>query len=120
MVAVAVALPPCCALAVGGLVANEKLCAVVLKVAVIVAPMLTAKVQVVFVPEHSPPAHPANTLPALGAAVSVRFVPFANDVAHVPPQLMPVGFDVTVPVPVPFLAIVSCGCPTASIVPEAP
>ena len=52
MVAVAVALPPCCALAVGGLVAKEKLCAVVLKVAVIVAPMLTAKVHVVFVPEH--------------------------------------------------------------------
>ena len=118
MVAVAVALPPCWTLAVGEVVANEKLCAVLLKVAVIVPLVLIAKVHVMLVPEHSPPLQPANALPALGAAVSVTLVPFAKVAAHVPPQLMPVGLDVTVPVPVPFLAIVICGNDTTSVVPK--
>ena len=52
------------------------------------------------VPVHAP-LQPANVEPLAAAAVSVTDVPLAKFALHVVPQLMPVGDDVTVPVPVP-------------------
>jgi len=49
------------------------------------------------------PLQPANVEPLAAAAVSVTDVPLAKFALHVVPQLMPVGEDVTVPVPVPAL-----------------
>ena len=51
-------------------------------------------------PVHAP-LQPANVEPLAAAAVSVTDVPLAKFALHVVPQLMPVGDDVTVPVPVP-------------------
>jgi hypothetical protein len=63
------------------------------------------------VPETaSHPDQPANTEPDAAAAVSVTCVPFVNDAAHVLPQLMPAGLDVTVPLPVPGFCTVSVDC----------
>jgi hypothetical protein len=47
------------------------------------------------------PLQPANVEPLAGAAVSVTDVPLEKFVVHVEPQLMPLGLDVTVPLPVP-------------------
>jgi hypothetical protein len=63
-------------------------------------PAADVTVQVAAVPEQ-PPDHPANTLPAAGAALSVTVVPDGNGDEHVDPQLIPAGVDVTVPEPVP-------------------
>lgn len=52
------------------------------------------------VPAQSP-AHPANTDPAAGEAVSVTLVPDAKLAVQVLPQLMPVGLDATDPAPAP-------------------
>jgi hypothetical protein len=58
------------------------------------------------VPVHAP-LQPANVEPLAAAAVSVTEVPLAKLAVHVVPQLMPVGDDVTVPVPVPALVTAS-------------
>src|SRR5262245_19823227 len=61
------------------------------------------------VPEQAP-LQPAKVEPDAAAAVSVALVPFAKlafCVAHVVPQLIPAGLEVTVPVPVPLLFRVS-------------
>jgi hypothetical protein len=58
------------------------------------------------VPVHAPP-HPPNVLDASGVAVRLTTVPLLNEDEHVLPQLIPVGFDVTVPPPIPFLVTVS-------------
>jgi hypothetical protein len=50
---------------------------------------------------HGPPFQPANVEPGSGSAVSVTDVPAAKSAAHAPPQLMPAGSLVTVPVPAP-------------------
>ena len=52
------------------------------------------------VPVHAP-LQPANVEPLAATAVSVTDAPLAKLAVHVVPQLMPVGDDVTVPVPVP-------------------
>src|SRR5882762_4286523 len=57
-------------------------------------------------PEQSPD-QPANTEPAVGAAVSVTGVLDAKLAAQVAPQLMPTGALVTVPVPPPWTITVS-------------
>ena len=54
------------------------------------------------VPVHTPD-QPVNVEPVAGLAVRVT-VPCGRVAEHVPPQLMPVGFDVTVPAPAPDLA----------------
>ncbi len=54
------------------------------------------------VPVHAP-LHPAKADPAAGVAVSVTELLAAKFAEHVPPQSMPVGEDVTVPLPVPSL-----------------
>jgi hypothetical protein len=45
------------------------------------------------------PDHPLNPYPLCGVAASVTEVPELKDALHVPPQLMPLGFDITVPSP---------------------
>ena len=69
------------------------------KVAVtdVAAVMLTVQVPV---PLHAPD-QPENIELAFGAAVSTTLVAYVNDATQALPQLMPVGVEVTVPVPVP-------------------
>jgi hypothetical protein len=62
------------------------------------------------VPLHPPPLHPVKSELGVGAAVSVTTVPALYDSVQSPPQLIPAGFDVTVPVPVPALATVRACC----------
>jgi hypothetical protein len=54
------------------------------------------------VPVQSP-LHPAKADPAAGVAVSVTVLLAAKLSEQVPPQSMPVGEEVTVPLPVPVL-----------------
>ena len=54
--------------------------------------------QVRAVPLHAP-LHPENTQPLDGVAVRVTEVPLLNALVQVPPQLMPLGDETTVPVP---------------------
>src|SRR3954469_10685026 len=53
------------------------------------------------------PLHPANVEPVAATAVRVTAWPKLKSAAHVAPQLMPPGFDVTVPAPLPGLVTVS-------------
>jgi hypothetical protein len=76
-----------------------------LKLAVTVVAALIDTVQVLAVPVHPPPLHPANVEPEAAAAVSTTDVPLAKDCEQSAPQLIPV--PVTVPVPVPLLLTVS-------------
>ena len=46
------------------------------------------------------PLQPANTDPEAGVAVRVTAVPLLNALVQVPPQLIPLGDDTTVPLPV--------------------
>ena len=59
------------------------------------------------VPEQPPPVQPVNAEPASAAAWSTTIESVSKSAAHVPPQLMPAGVDVTVPEPVPVFVIVS-------------
>jgi hypothetical protein len=52
------------------------------------------------VPEHPPPLQPSN-VELDGMAVSVTTVPWSYASVQSPPQLMPAGLLVTVPLPVP-------------------
>ena len=60
------------------------------------------------VPLHPAPLHPANVDPPAGDAASVTALSLANSAEQVAPQLIPVGFELTAPEPVPFLLAVSC------------
>jgi hypothetical protein len=60
--------------------------------------------QVVALPEQ-PWFQPLNVKPASGTAVRVTFDPVAKVELHDDPQEMPLGDDVTVPVPFPFRAM---------------
>ena len=53
------------------------------------------------------PLQPVKVEPALGVAVSVTLVLYANEDEQDEVQLMPVGLDVTVPEPVPFMVRLS-------------
>jgi hypothetical protein len=55
------------------------------------------------------PDQPAKLEPAAAAALNVTTVPAAYDCEQSPPQLMPAGMLVTVPVPVPDLVTVNNG-----------
>src|SRR6266850_2411787 len=52
----------------------------------------------------SQPFHPANVDPLAALAVSVTLVPVAYGSEQSPPQLMPGGFELTLPVPAPAWA----------------
>ena len=69
-----------------------------LKVALTVVLLFMVTEQVVDVPEHAPD-HPANVEPVPALAVRVTTVPAL--------KLLPVGFVVIVPVPVPAVEVVS-------------
>ena len=71
----------------------------VLNVAVTLRAAVIASVQPP-VPEH-PPLQPANVEPLAAVAPNVTEAPLAKLAVQVLPQLMPVGLEVTVPVPVP-------------------
>jgi hypothetical protein len=51
----------------------------------------------------SHPVHPVNAERRFGDAVSVTTVVLEKDAAHVDPQLIPAGLEVTVPLPRPVL-----------------
>jgi hypothetical protein len=59
------------------------------------------------------PDHPANVDPLAAVAVSVTLVPDTNEAEHVVPQMMPVGDEVTLPLPVPNL--VTCSVYEANV-----
>jgi hypothetical protein len=63
------------------------------------AVMLTVQVPV---PVHAP-LQPVKVEPVVAAAVRVTDAPELNAALQVLPQVIPAGFDVTVPVPVPLL-----------------
>jgi hypothetical protein len=81
-------------------------CKIGVNVAVTVVAALIVTWQVL-VPVQPPPLHPANSEPAVGAAVKVTRVPASYCALHVEPQLMPVGVEVTPPEPRPALFTVS-------------
>lgn len=63
---------------------------------------LAAVIETMQLPEPvQAPDQPANTDPAFGVAVNVTLVPAPYVSVQSAPQLMPVGDEVTVPVPVP-------------------
>src|SRR5262252_3288960 len=76
------------------------------KLAVTMAAALSVTVHVL-VPLHPLPLHPVKTESALADAVNVTLVPALYVSLQSLPQLMPAGFDVTVPVPEPVLVITS-------------
>src|SRR5882724_5561686 len=76
------------------------------KVAVTLVAAVSVTVQEA-VPVQPPPLQPVKAEPRPGLAVSVTEVPLLKVAAHVAPQSMPAGLLVTVPAPVPALAIVS-------------
>jgi hypothetical protein len=63
-------------------------------------------VQVGVVPEHAPD-QPLKVEPLAAAAVNVTDVPDAKLAEHDAVQLMPAGFDVTVPLPLPAIVRLS-------------
>ena len=75
-------------------------------VAVTLVAAFTVTVHVVDWPVHAP-LQPANVEDAVGVAVSVTTVPFTKRSEQSAPQLMPIGFDVTVPEPWPARVIVN-------------
>jgi hypothetical protein len=71
------------------------------------------------VPVHAP-LHPVKTDPTAGLAVSATTVPGPNPVEQVTPQLMPAGFEVTVPDPAPALETVSAFVPQLPVTDPEP
>jgi len=59
------------------------------------------------VPLQPPPVQPVNVEPVAGVAVSVTAWLKLKSAAHVAPQLIPAGDEITVPVPLPFRVTVS-------------
>ena len=51
--------------------------------------------------EQPPPLQPWKVEPLAGVAVRVTCVPLSKEAEQVAPQLIPVGLEVTVPLPVP-------------------
>ena len=79
----------------------------VAKVAVTVLLPSIVTWQVVDVPEQTPPDQPVKVESVSGVAVRVTPVPLAKDALQVGPQLIPLGAEVTVPLPLPSLLMVS-------------
>jgi hypothetical protein len=62
-------------------------------------------------PVQPPPLHPAKVEPGLLVAVRVTAVPSRKKPLQIPPQSTPAGLDMTVPDPVPTLAITRVNVP---------
>src|SRR5437773_1503636 len=82
-----------------------KVCTLNVAVTLVAAFIVTA--HVVPEPEQPPPLQPAKVEPPAGLAVSVTEVPELYEAEQVAPQLIPAGFEVTVPPPEPGLLTVS-------------
>jgi len=94
----------------------------VLKVAVHDLLVLMVTCVEVFVPLHAP-LQPAKTDPDAADAVKVTTVPRAYAWVQSDPQLIPEGFEVTVPLPEPFFETESCvsrGPEKVAVTPLAP
>jgi hypothetical protein len=76
-----------------------------LNVAVTDTAPFTGTIQVL-VPLQPPPDQPANIDPLEGVAVRVTWMPEVKLASQVAPQLIPVGLEVTVPVPLPVFVTV--------------
>jgi hypothetical protein len=76
------------------------------KVAVTLLAAFITTEQEVPVPLHVP-LQPEKVEPEAGVAVRVTLVPLAKDALQVSPQLIPLGNEVTVPLPLPDLLMVS-------------
>src|SRR5207244_6385826 len=86
---------------------SVKRAARLVKMAVTACAALIVTVQVP-VPVQPPPLQPEKVEPAAGTAVKVTEVPLANLAEQpMPPQTMPAGALVTVPLPAPALLTVS-------------
>jgi hypothetical protein len=77
-------------------------------------------VQVVLVPVHAPAVQPPNVEPLAGVAVKVTVDPEGTAIEHVDGQLIPLGDETTVPVPVPVVVtdtvwVVGAGPPVAAV-----
>lgn len=79
----------------------------VAKVAVTVLLPSIVTWQVVDVPEQTPPDQPVKVEPGSGVAARVTLVQPAKDALQVSPQLIQLGNEVTVPLPLPGLLMVS-------------
>jgi hypothetical protein len=73
--------------------------------------LLLITVTQVPVPLQPPPLHPTNVDPLAATAVKVTDVPLAKLALQVPPQLIPAGVLVTVPLPGPVLLTVKMAAP---------
>jgi hypothetical protein len=111
-----VLVPPACTLTGDGDTDSAIAGTVEANVAVTILPKsFGVNVHVSEVPVHSP-VQLVNALPAAGAAVSVIWVKASNWLLQVPPQLIPAGLDVTVPVPEPALCTVTAGRPFLTVI----
>src|SRR4051812_24670309 len=81
-------------------------------VTVVAAVMVVVQVPV---PVQPPPDQPVNVELVAGAAVSVTDVLMLKSAVQVAPQLMPAGFDVTVPAPLPALVMLSVKCRSVNV-----
>jgi hypothetical protein len=77
-------------------------------VAVAARSAVSFSLQFAFVPAQSPD-QPVNLEPPAGLAFSVTDAPSWNVALQTLPQLIPAGFDVTLPLPVPAFVTVSFG-----------
>ena len=96
-----------------------------LNVAVMVVAMFTVTLQVP-VPGHPASLQPTKVEPIDGVAVRISMAPGATEATQVPPQSMPAGEEVTVPVPTlptvrltsatptVFLSLTTCAVPTGA------
>src|SRR5262245_23485840 len=87
------------------------------KVAVTVVAAFMVTVQAP-VPAQPPPLHPVKAEPVAGVAVSVTTVPLSKGAEQVLPQLIPAGFEVTVPLPEPSRVTERVNCVPPEVTPK--
>src|SRR5262249_5161618 len=92
--------------------ASVNRCSVKPAITVVAAVIVVVQVPV---PLQPPPVQPVNVEPAAGAAVNVTAWPKSESAWQVGLQLMPVGFDVTVPAPLPFFVMLSVNCCSVNV-----
>jgi hypothetical protein len=80
---------------------------------------LDVTLHVLSVPEQAPD-QPAKALPGAATAVKVTLVPAGKSAMQVEPQLIPSGFEVTVPGPEPLRVTVIRGWLTVTLTESVP